>query len=70
MAEGLASNAIAARLNISKRTVDNHRANFRRKLNLSNSSELARYALQNRLLVEGGDRFKQVARTTIAMVDG
>lgn len=59
VAEGLASDAIAARLSISKRTVDNHRANIRLKLNLSNSAELTRYALQNGLLGEGDNRFKR-----------
>lgn len=59
VAEGLGSDAIAARLNISKRTVDNHRANIRRKLNLLNTAELTRYALENGLLGEGDSRFKR-----------
>ncbi|NVK72283.1 MAG: response regulator transcription factor [Oceanospirillaceae bacterium] len=51
VAEGHGSETIAARLKLSKRTVDNHRANIRRKLNLSNAAELTRYAIENGLLV-------------------
>lgn len=50
---------IAARLSISKRTVDNHRANIRKKLNLNNAAELTRYALENGLLGEPGSGFKR-----------
>lgn len=51
VAEGHGSETIAARLKLSKRTVDNHRANIRRKLNLTNAAELTRYAIENGLLV-------------------
>ncbi len=57
VAEGLGSDAIAARLTISKRRVDNHRANIRRKLNLNNAAELTRYAIENGLLGDAGGRF-------------
>ncbi|ANG62714.1 hypothetical protein A8C75_09610 [Marinobacterium aestuarii] len=50
---------VAARLSISKRTVDNHRANIRKKLNLNNAAELTRYALENGLLGEPGSGFKR-----------
>lgn len=51
VAEGHGSDSIAARLNLSKRTVDNHRANIRKKLNLTNSAELTRYAMNKGLLI-------------------
>lgn len=53
VAEGLSSDAIAVRLQISKRTVDNHRANIRKKLDLNNVAEMTRYALEHGLLPEG-----------------
>lgn len=56
VAEGHGSETIAARLKLSKRTVDNHRANIRRKLNLTNAAELTRYAIENGLLVNLNSR--------------
>jgi len=50
IAEGLGSDAVAARLNLSKRTIDSHRANIRKKLDLSNSAELVRYAVEHGLV--------------------
>lgn len=50
IAEGLGSDAIASRLGLSKRTIDSHRANIRKKLNLSNSVELTRYAIEQGLV--------------------
>ena len=41
---------IAARLHISQRTVENHRASLMRKLGLKNQSELVRYALRRGLI--------------------
>jgi two-component system, NarL family, response regulator NreC len=49
-AEGKTSGEIAARLHISHRTVENHRANVMRKLGLKNHSELVRYALRRGLI--------------------
>jgi DNA-binding NarL/FixJ family response regulator len=49
-AEGRTGPEIAARLHISHRTVENHRANLMRKLGLQNQSELVRYALRRGLL--------------------
>ena len=49
-AEGKTSGEIAARLHISQRTVENHRANLMRKLGLKNQSELVRYAVRRGLL--------------------
>jgi two-component system, NarL family, response regulator NreC len=49
-AEGKTGGEIAARLHISQRTVENHRANVMRKLGLKNQSELVRYALRRGLI--------------------
>jgi DNA-binding CsgD family transcriptional regulator len=45
--EGLVTKTIAEKLGISRRTVDNHRANIRKKFNLSRTASLADY-LSNR----------------------
>ena len=50
VAEGLSSSKIADRLTISTRTVETHRANLMRKLNLKNQTELIRFALQRGIL--------------------
>lgn len=47
-AEGLSSSEIAKRLFISPRTVESHRANLMRKLDLRNQTELVRYVLNRR----------------------
>jgi DNA-binding NarL/FixJ family response regulator len=44
VAEGLSSNEISERLFISPKTVENHRANIMRKLDLHSTIELVRYA--------------------------
>lgn len=49
-AEGCANAEIAARLFISPRTVETHRANLMRKLGLQNQTELVRYALRKGIL--------------------
>jgi DNA-binding NarL/FixJ family response regulator len=49
-AEGKTSSEIAARLHISHRTVENHRARLMQKLGLQNQSELVRYALRKGLI--------------------
>jgi two-component system response regulator NreC len=49
-AEGKTSSEIAARLHVSHRTVENHRAHFMQKLGLQNQTELVRYALQRGML--------------------
>ncbi|MFG1491052.1 LuxR C-terminal-related transcriptional regulator, partial [Oceanospirillum sp. HFRX-1_2] len=51
VAEGHGSDAIASRLGLSKRTVDNHRANIKRKLGFNNTVELIRYAIEHDLLM-------------------
>ncbi len=49
-AEGLSNGEIAARLSLSPRTIEMHRANLMHKLHLQNQSELVRYALQRGIL--------------------
>jgi two-component system response regulator NreC len=49
-AEGNAAAEVASRLHISQRTVENHRANFMRKLGLKNQIDLVRYALRRGLI--------------------
>ena len=46
VAEGYTNAEIAARLGISSRTVETHRANLMRKLGLRTLAELIRYALR------------------------
>jgi len=50
--EGLTSGAIAERLLLSPYTIDTHRENIKRKLDISNATELARAAVQ--WLLENG----------------
>lgn len=49
-AEGYGNKEIAARLFVSHRTVETHRANFMRKLNLSSQADVIRFALQRGIL--------------------
>jgi two-component system, NarL family, response regulator NreC len=49
-AKGLSSSDIAQQLNISPRTVESHRAKFMHKLNLSNHTDLIRFALRKGLI--------------------
>ena len=50
IAEGLTNREIAERLVISVKTVDRHRENIMRKLNLHNRVELVRYAIEKGLI--------------------
>lgn len=50
LAEGLTNKQIAVRLNIAVRTAETHRANIRRKLNLSTLSSIIRYAIRHRII--------------------
>ena len=50
VAEGTRTPAIAGRLHISQRTVENHRARLMRKLGLQNHSELVRHAVRHGLI--------------------
>jgi len=49
-AEGYNNSEIAARLSISSRTVETHRANIMRKLNLRTQTDLIRFALKRGIL--------------------
>jgi DNA-binding NarL/FixJ family response regulator len=49
-AEGYSSTEMAARLGISPRTADTHRANLMRKLGLQSQTDLVRYALRRGIL--------------------
>jgi DNA-binding NarL/FixJ family response regulator len=50
VAEGQSNSEIAARLFISPRTVEDHRANLMRKLGLRNVADIVRYALRRGIL--------------------
>jgi DNA-binding CsgD family transcriptional regulator len=50
IAEGRSSKEVAARLQISVKTVDTHRSNVMRKLNFHSVSELVRYAIRIKLV--------------------
>ena len=50
VAEGFNSTEIGEKLFISDRTVDTHRTNLMRKLEIKNIAGLVRYAIQNKLL--------------------
>jgi DNA-binding NarL/FixJ family response regulator len=50
IAEGHTNKGTAEILNISPKTVESHRASAMRKLNLSSSADLVRYAIRNRLV--------------------
>lgn len=48
--EGLSNHEIAAKLYISPKTFDNHRANILKKLKLKNNVQLCKFALENKLI--------------------
>ena len=50
IAEGYKNKEIADQLCISVKTVDNHRANLMKKLNLHNASDLTKYAIEKGLI--------------------
>jgi DNA-binding NarL/FixJ family response regulator len=50
IAEGYSNKAVARLLNISVKTVETHRAVIMRKLNLSSSAALVRYAVRNKII--------------------
>ncbi len=49
-AEGLTYSEIAAKLNISSRTVETHRFNFMRKLDLKSQTDVVRFAIEYRII--------------------
>jgi len=54
VAQGYTSAEIAARLVVSPRTVEVHRANMMRKLQLQNHTQLVQYALQRKIVPTSG----------------
>lgn len=58
VAESHSTKGIAAKLDISVKTVDNHRTNLMRKLNLHDVASLTRYALEVGLIETKKDRLK------------
>ncbi|HEX2962717.1 MAG TPA: response regulator transcription factor [Ignavibacteriales bacterium] len=48
--EGLQSAEIAEKMNLSKKTIDKHRAAMMKKLNVTNTAQLIRYAYKNNIL--------------------
>lgn len=50
LASGVRKSEIAQKLDISKNTLSNHRNNIMKKMNISSSSELIRYAIQNGII--------------------
>jgi DNA-binding NarL/FixJ family response regulator len=52
IADGLSVSDIAARLNLSVKTVSTHKANILQKMNMSTQAELIKYALTHRLVEE------------------
>jgi DNA-binding NarL/FixJ family response regulator len=52
IAEGHSNKEVAVKLSISLKTVETHRATVMRKLNLSSSASLVRYAIRNKFVEE------------------
>jgi DNA-binding NarL/FixJ family response regulator len=50
IAEGYSNKAIAKMLGISLKTVETHRSAVMRKLNLSSSAALVRFAVRNKII--------------------
>lgn len=55
IAEGNSNKDIAAKLNLSVKTIDTHRTSFMEKLDLHNVREVTRFAMQNGLVGDGID---------------
>ena len=55
IAEGKSVSDIAARLNLSVKTVSTHKANLMHKMNMRNTGELIRYAINQRLIENPDD---------------
>ena len=50
LVDGMSSREIAERLQLSVRTVDNHRANMMRRLQVRNAAELVRIAVEEKMI--------------------
>jgi two-component system NarL family response regulator len=57
LAAGRSNKEVAAQLDISVRTVETHRKNLRRKLGISSTAGLTRYALEHGVLQGTGVRY-------------
>jgi DNA-binding NarL/FixJ family response regulator len=55
IADGLSVSDIAARLNLSVKTVSTHKSNILHKMGMTTQAELIRYAITHRLVDQGGD---------------
>jgi DNA-binding NarL/FixJ family response regulator len=51
IAEGLNNNDIASKMFVSAKTIERHKTNLFKKLNLTNSASLINYAIKNNLLI-------------------
>ena len=51
LAEGRSSKEVAAKLSVSVKTVEAHRSNVMRKLNLHSVAQIVRYAIRNEMIV-------------------
>ena len=51
IAEGLCNNDIASKMFVSAKTIERHKTNLFKKLNLPNSASLINYAIRNNLLI-------------------
>jgi DNA-binding NarL/FixJ family response regulator len=50
LAEGLSAKEIAARLSLSTKTVDVHKTNLMRKLDVHGRADLTRWAIRNKVI--------------------
>lgn len=50
VAEGLMNKEISAKLNLSTRTIDNHKSNILQKLNLKSSIDIVKFAIKNKII--------------------
>ena len=57
LAQGLSNKEVANALDISVRTVETHRKNIKRKLGISSTAGLTRYALEHGVLQGTGNAF-------------
>jgi DNA-binding NarL/FixJ family response regulator len=51
LASGTRNSEIAEKLSISKNTVNNHRNSIMKKMNMSQNSELTKYAIQHKIIL-------------------
>jgi DNA-binding NarL/FixJ family response regulator len=50
VAEGRTNKEVASKLGVSVKTVDAHRSNIMRRLNIHSVAELVRYAIRNKII--------------------